>query len=280
MIDFELHHLHRFPDTAFIHSIFLSAFQGDVVTVRELLNSSTTAPEYYLRPLTTISIHEGNPKLLRLCFEIGFRPAGYNDSDSVLYWRVRNNPSTAWLDVLFDYDFYHWRTDPQQLNKRQIWHYVFSMGPDCTRWWIDHGGCTPSARGLFEQPQRWPGATVFRILLDQFGINWFKNSGTLQLAAKNQDLETVKMLVEAGADVNEDVADWQWDIREHRAAPSPALNEAVYAKSEKTIRYLVEQGARLPRMYIDDPYNTIPEEYKIFKKLVVDLGGVEQENPS
>jgi hypothetical protein len=188
----------------------LCAFQGDVATITGLLKSSKIGTEYYLRPLATISMHEGDSKLLRLCSEIGFRPTGYNDSNRVLSWRIRNNPSTAWLDVLFDYDFRQWRTDPQQLNQWQTWHYVFCMGPDCTRWWIGHGGCTPSARGLFEDPQGWPGATVLRILLDQFGFDWFSDSGTLQLAVKNQDLETVKMLVEAGADVNEDVTDWQY----------------------------------------------------------------------
>jgi hypothetical protein len=58
-------------------------------------------------------------------------------------------------------------------------------------------------------------------------------------------METVKMLVEAGADVNEEVTDWQMDIREHRAAPLPALDTAVYAKSEEMICYLVKQGAKL-----------------------------------
>ncbi|PVH91996.1 hypothetical protein DM02DRAFT_485042, partial [Periconia macrospinosa] len=42
-------------NTAFIYSIFLSAFQGDVAAVRELLESSKIASTYYLRPLISIA---------------------------------------------------------------------------------------------------------------------------------------------------------------------------------------------------------------------------------
>jgi hypothetical protein len=153
------------------------------------------------------------------------------------------------------------------------------MGVDCVRWLIEHGGCTPGARGLFDQSfhQGWPGAPTLRILLDQFGIDWFKDSGALQLAVEYHDLDTVRMLVEAGADVNEDVTDWQMDIREPRAAPLPALQVAVYAQSETMIRYLVEHGAKVPLKFVTDPYNMTPKEYKPFRALVAELGAVEEE---
>ncbi|KAH8728383.1 hypothetical protein GQ44DRAFT_675720 [Phaeosphaeriaceae sp. PMI808] len=154
------------------------------------------------------------------------------------------------------------------------------MGAECTRWWIEHGGRTPSARGLFlERARGWPGASTIRVLLDQFGVNWFNDSGALQLAVKNHDLETVKMLVEAGADVNEWPTDWQDDIRERRAAPLSALHMAVFAKSEEMIRYLAEHEAKLARkdLYISDPYDCLPEEYKVFEDLVIELGAVKEE---
>ncbi|KAF2031432.1 hypothetical protein EK21DRAFT_32017, partial [Setomelanomma holmii] len=114
------------------------------------------------------------------------------------------------------------------------------------------------------------------VLLDQFGLDWFNDSGMLQLAVKNHDFDAVKTLVEAGADVNEFVTDWQMDIREHRAAPLSALHMAVFAKSEKMIRYLAEHGAKLTRkdLYIPDPYNNLPKEYRVFTDLVVELGAV------
>jgi hypothetical protein len=81
------------------------------------------------------------------------------------------------------------------------------------------------------------------------------------------------MLLDAGADINEDVTDWR-DYRENRAAPLSALHEAVYGKSEEMIRYLIDHGARLSRKDIEDPYNTTPKEFKVFENLVVELGGV------
>jgi hypothetical protein len=156
------------------------------------------------------------------------------------------------------------------------------MGPDCTRWWIEHGGYTATARGFFEYPEGWPGAATFQILLDHFGINWFTDSGTLQLAVKNRDFETVKMLVDAGADVNESVTDWQTDVREYGKGPLKALQEAVFAKSEEMIWYLVEHGARTTRLElcIATPNNTMPEEYRPFANLVVELGATEEGTPS
>jgi hypothetical protein len=192
-----------------------------------------------------ISTAEGNAQLLRICFENGFSGNDYLDSQHLLRSRTRNNPSTAWLDVLFDFDFLQWRTNPQQLCEWRTWHHVLYMGADCTRWWIEHGGRTLTGRGLFEHATGWPGAPTVRVLLDQFGVEWFNDSGTLQLAVKNQDMETVKLLVEAGADVNEMPTDWQMDIREYRAAPLSALAEAMYAKSEKMIRYLAGMGQSL-----------------------------------
>ncbi|KAF1839131.1 hypothetical protein BDW02DRAFT_564114 [Decorospora gaudefroyi] len=264
---------------ATIHSIFLSGFQGDVAAVRKLIDSFSMNSEYYLRPLMRISTEKGDAQLLRVCFENGFSGTSYLDSEHLLRSRVHSNPTTAWLDVLFEFDFRQWRTDPQQLGQWRTWHHVLYMGAECTRWWIEHGGRTPRVRGLFEHARGWPGAPTVRVLLDQFGVDWFNDSGTLQLAVKNHDFETVKMLVEAGADVNEDVTDWQMDVREHRAAPLSALHMAVFAKSEKMIRYLAEHGAKLERkyVYIPDPYNQLPKEYRVFVDLVVELGAVKEE---
>lgn len=259
-----------------MYSIFVSAFQSDFSAVQELLSSSMLASETYLCPLVEISKETGDARLLRLCLGMGYRPTGYNESNGILDCRTEKTPTPEWLNVLYDFDFRQWCSNREQLNKYETWYYILNMGPECTRWWIDHGGRTPSARGLFSgyQPS-WPGAPTFRVLLDHFGINWFINSGTLQLATKKQDFETVKMLVEAGANVNEDVEDWNYDVRENRAAPLPALHMAVYGKSEKMIRYLVDRGARMPRKDIEDPYNLTPKEFKPFEQLVVDLGAVE-----
>jgi hypothetical protein len=269
-------------DTAIVYSIFLNGFQGNAAVVRKLIESFNKGSEYYVRPLMEISTAEGgNPELLRICFENGFLGTGYNESNHLLRSRTRNNPSTAWLDVLFDFDFRQWRTNPQQLCERQSWYYLIRMGADCTRWWIEHGGRTARARELFVDVDGWlgwPGRSTFRILLDQFGVDWFNDSGTLQLAVKNHDFETVQMLVEAGADVNEDVRDWQMDIREYRAAPLSALHEAVYAKSETMIRYLAEHGAKLEHKYVYlHTTSPVREDCKPFLDLVVELGAVKEE---
>ena len=139
------------------------------------------ALETYLCPLFEISKETGDSRLLRLCLGMGHRLTGYNESNRILDCRTEKTPTTEWLDVLYDFDFRQRRTNREQLNKYETWYYIFNMGPECTRWWIDHGGRTPSARGLFSSYQQpgWPGAPTFRVLLEQFGIKWFINSGTL-----------------------------------------------------------------------------------------------------
>lgn len=218
---------------------------------------------------------EGTPELLRLCLEMGPLPSRYTHSDWLLSQRVDNNPTREWLEVLFDFDFREWRTEPQQLNKWETWRHILKMNAECTRWWIDHGGYTSSARGLFFEDHGWPGPATFHLLLKKFGVEWFADSGTLQLAVSRLDFETVKMLVEAGADVNERVTDWQRDIREGRAAPLSALHKAVYAKSEEMIRYLAGRGAKLPRKFVYDEHNPRRFELKPYLDLVIELGALE-----
>jgi hypothetical protein len=270
-------------DTTIIYYIFLNAYQGNVTAVRKLTKAFSKGPEYYLRPLVRIAGGEGDSQLLRFCYENGDLATAYPDPDYLLFARVRNQPSVAWLDVLFEFDYRQWRTNPQQLSNQRTWYHVLMMGADCARWWIEHGGRPAKCRGLFERTgndRRYPEAKTVRVLLDHFGVEWFNDSGALQLAVENHDFETVKMLVEAGADVNEFPTDWNYDVREHRAAPLEALNMAMYAKSDKIIRYLVEHGARLSCEDVSDPYNTLPEEYKPYRNLIVELGAVEDKTPS
>jgi hypothetical protein len=264
--------------TASIYSIFLGGFEGDSATVRRLIESSGIVAEYYLRPLIEISVLSGDAQLLRICFENDFL-GSYLDCEHLLSSRIGNNPSIAWLHVLFDFDFRQWRTDPQQLCQWRSWRHLLFMGADCTHWWIAHGGRTPHARGLFEHTTAWSGAPTIRVLLDQFGVGWFTDSGTLQLAVQNLDMETVKMLVEAGADVDEYVEDWQMDERERRAAPLRALQMAAFANSEEMVRYLVKHGARLTlkELFIPDyPYHPLPKEIRVLMDLVVELDAVKE----
>jgi hypothetical protein len=153
-IGYELQAQNLFPGTNAIYSIFLCGFEGDVAAVRKLIASTTMSSDYYLRPLVRISKASSDSLLLRLCFENGFSGTGYLDSERLLSSRRGNNPTTAWLDVLFDFDFRQWRTNPQQLSEWRSWRHIIFMGADCVRWWIEHGGRTLRARGIFELQHR------------------------------------------------------------------------------------------------------------------------------
>lgn len=111
-----------------------------------------------------------------------------------------------------------------------------------------------------------------RILLDKLGIEWFKNSGALQLAVRERDYDTAKLLVESGADVNE-VLDWPADYREGDYTPSEALLGAIFKKNEEMVRWLVARGAKLQRKHIEDSY-FFQGEYKEFGDLIKALDAV------
>ncbi|KAF2756599.1 hypothetical protein EJ05DRAFT_512233 [Pseudovirgaria hyperparasitica] len=260
-------------DMARVYDIFMSAFKGDSEIVRIQLKDLEHLEGQLLRPLVAVSTQEGFPKLFNVCLEKGFQPTEYIDQLSIMR-SARRKHSLEWLEVLFNADFRNWKTNRENLCQWNTWSEIFRMGPECVRWWIDRGCRTKSARGLFEHDSTWPGVATFSVLLEEFGIDWFKDSGTLQIAARNKDLGTVALLLNAGADVNEEVTDWSRDVREHRAAPLTALHEALYARSEETVRYLVEHGARLPRKYVADPYNLVPKDVKVLMGLVESLGAI------
>lgn len=261
-----------------IYSILLSGLRDDAAAVKIHVDAFKHSSEYYLRPLLDTLKTTGNPQILRICFQNDPGGVIHDDDVSLMYDRVDKNPNTEWLDVLYDFDYRHWRTDPRSLCEQTSWFHLLFMGADCARWWIEHGGSAARARGIFDYAARWPwlGAGPTRVVLDQFGIDWFTDSGWLQLAAKNNDFESIKMLVEVGADVNEKPTAWNRDVREYSTTPLSALHEAVYAKSAELIWYLVEHGATLEQEYIDDKWNTRPKEYKPFVDMVVELGAVRE----
>jgi hypothetical protein len=97
------------------------------------------------------------------------------------------------------------------------------------------------------------------------------DSRTLQLAAGDHDLETMKMLLEPGAGINENLTDWQTDVRECLVAPLSTLYMVVFAKPDEMICCLVEHGVRLPHEDITDPHNSLPKGYRVFMNTMTKL---------
>jgi hypothetical protein len=86
-----------------------------------------------------------------------------------------------------------------------------------------------------------------RLLLDDYGITWFEDSGWLQRAVHKANLASVKVLVEDGTDINETRSPWMECMRGGCASPLCALVESMYCddSDKEMMSYLLEHGARL-----------------------------------
>ncbi|KAF2754842.1 hypothetical protein EJ05DRAFT_488981 [Pseudovirgaria hyperparasitica] len=231
-------------DTTSLETLYMNARNYNGADVSVLLAKSNIPESYVLQPLLYTAAREGNFDLFSYCIDHG---ADISAGTRILNYIHPSTNDTRWLDLLHDLDFMQWKTKPKNLSYSRSYWPILQMGPECIRWWLHHGGTQHRARYSVEHAQYLPPAPAIRVFLEHFGLAWFRDSGFLQFACQKGDMESVVLLVEAGADVNEDVTPLGDDLREGPVYVGRALDMALIGGHDALFRYLLQRGARVRR---------------------------------
>ena len=227
-------------DTKSYEDLFSSCIRGDVSQVKLSLKQMVeeNSPRIPLQPLATLAAYKGHAEILRLCLDEGAIFDKYLDkatSHGLLYSpRDPTMPDTLWA--------VNWRDmqHSQKVLDELVIRSVARSDDTLLNWLLDHGARINSdaIRIASHPPNR---LSTVSICLANCGITSFKGWGALQYAAGSGDMELAKLLLNAGADV-EDVP-YQLDIRE--PGPFTALYEAVLGQHMEMIKFLLERGAKV-----------------------------------
>jgi len=227
-------------DTRSYEDLFSSCMRGDVGQVKPILKQMVdeNSPRIPLQPLATLAAYEGHAEILRLCLDEGAIFDRYLDK-ATFHGLLYSPRDPTMLDTLWAVN---WR-DMQHSQKALddlVTRSVARSDDTMLNWLLDHGArinsdaiCTVSLPGR--------RLSTVSICLANCGITSFKGWGALQYAAGSGDMELAKLLLNAGADVEE--MPYQLDMRE--PGPYTALYQAVLGQQTEMIRFLLDRGAKV-----------------------------------
>jgi hypothetical protein len=153
--------------------------------------------------------------------------------------------SLPFLEALYSINWERIRSSRKALGIRLS----FRASPEVIIWLFDHGA--EIGPDFFAHMSNFavPAATV-QLLLERTSIAFFRSSGVLERAAGRGETDVVRILLDAGADIN--AGPFGGDERE--AGAGPALLEAVKGQHVETARLLLERGADMRRIYSWHPF--------------------------
>jgi hypothetical protein len=193
------------------------------------------SPRIPLQPLATLAAYKGHAEILRLCLDEGAIFDGHLDA-ATAHGLLYSDRDPTMLDTLWAENWRDMQHSQEALDKLVV-RSVARRDDTMLNWLLDHGARINSDAIMTVSL---PGSTV-SICLAKCGITSFKGWGALQHAAGRGDLELVKFLLNAGADLEE--MPKQLDIRE--PGPFTALYQAVLGQHMEMIRFLLERGAKV-----------------------------------
>lgn len=144
----------------------------------------------------------------------------------------------ALLDVLYQYDWRDMRTSSLAFHRMLEWS--LHTGPQELQWFLDHDAEVD--KDLIRHAVH--GAPIkvacVDLLLQRFGVKLFKGTRLLQNAAKRGKNDLIRLLLDAG--MNVDCLDPPL-THDDGECEFTALYEAVYKQHEETVKILLEYGA-------------------------------------
>lgn len=182
-----------------LERLFASALEDDVTTVRTIVSQLTRAAglQAPVPAVATFAALHGHVKVLRLCIQIGASLEDRNTCMALEY--AARGP--ALLDLLYEHDWRGMRGSKQSFNRMLEWS--LHTRAEELLWFLGRGAKVDKdviRRAVCGTPVR---AACIEVLLQHFGVDLFKGTRLLQSAAKRGCNALVKLLLEAGVEVDD-----------------------------------------------------------------------------
>lgn len=238
-------------DTSILEKHFCSCLVDDLETFTSTFEEiQKQHPSLdFIQPSTALAAYEQQPLIFKYCLSHG---ASLDQSVEKAI-RTPINPSVVpirltqprewsipFLDALYEVDW-----DRIQSSRKALSSWLQPrFSPEVRAWFFDHGADIEPDFFTHMSHFPIPAATV-QDLLERTGIAHFNHSGVLQRAAGRGETDVVKLLLDAGAAINE--GPFGGDGRE--GGPSNAIFEAVKGQHVETTRLLLNRGAETSSLY-------------------------------
>jgi hypothetical protein len=240
-------------DTSTLEKHFCSCLADDLETF--ILTLEEIRKQYpslnFIQSSAVLAAYEQQPRIFKYCLDHG-ASLDHNlnkaietpiASSSVPF---RFDQSREWsipfLEALYEVDWQRIQSSRKALSECLVSSDRFS--PEIVAWFFDHGA--EIAPDFFKNmPCVVVSAAVVQNFLGKHSIDHFKHSGFLQHAAGVGATDVVKLLLDAGADINEGPVGRD----EREPGPGPALEDAVKGKHVETAKLLLERGADTRGLY-------------------------------
>ncbi|EME84104.1 uncharacterized protein MYCFIDRAFT_173153 [Pseudocercospora fijiensis CIRAD86] len=221
-----------------LERLFACVLTDDAAAVRDIVNQlDSNANSVPLQAIATFAASHNDVAVLQLCLQLGASLDNRHTSMAIEY--AARGPTL--LDLLYKYDWRGMRTSESAFNRLVEWS--LRTGPDELTWFLEHGAKIDKdtiRRAVRGAPLK---TSCVQVLIERYGVNLLKGTRLLQSAAKRGRCDMIKLLLNAGLDVNELVSRSSHGEGEGELT---ALYEAVYKQHEDAIQVLLEYGA--------DPY--------------------------
>jgi hypothetical protein len=232
-----------------LEKLFASALIDDATAVKTIVSRLAIAagrPQPVQAVATYAALHN-DVEVLRLCTQLGASLEDRNTSMALEY--AARGP--ALLDLLYEKNWRYMKESTQSFNRMLEWS--LHTGPQELAWFLDHNAKVDKdiiRRAVYGPPVK---VACIEVLLQRYGVDLFKGTRLLQSASKRGCNDLVKLLLDAGIDVDD------MSCRNHHdegECELTALYEAVYKQHEDTVSLLLRYGANPNNQVCEGGLNT------------------------
>ncbi|CAK4034965.1 uncharacterized protein RCC_09715 [Lecanosticta acicola] len=234
-----------------LEKLFTSALKDDAKAVKTIVSqlaSDASGQPIPLQAIATFAALHSDAEVLRFCLQMGATLSDRNTSVALEY--AARGP--ALLHVLYEYDWRDMRTSTLAFNRLLEWS--LHTGPEELNWFLIHGARIDKEtirHAVHGAPLK---AACIQVLVDRLGVELFNGTRLLQSAAKRGRNDIVKVLLDAGVNVDELIP--PSPTHEDGEVELTALYEAVYKRHEETVQLLLQRGADPNKQVCAEGLNT------------------------